>query len=113
MSTGERDPRAIRRPLTPDTAVESGGLRLTPHQLAHLRTRLMVQPPGPDNMPESMEAITERSRRITGIPPDVLLTLEAIHLLAEQGNIAARWLYEQERIRLGIDRPSYHYRREP
>lgn len=110
--SGDRDPRSIRRALSPET-VEAGGLRLTPHQLAHLQTRIMVQPPKDGEPPESIDAITERSRRVTGIPADVLFTLEAIHLLAEQGNAAAKALYEQERLRLGIDRPAYHYRREP
>jgi len=30
------------------------------------------------------------------------MTLEALRQLAEQGNLAAKWLWEQERIKFGI-----------
>jgi hypothetical protein len=108
VSTGERDPRAIRRPLTPETAEDHGGLRLTRHQLEHLRTRLQVQPPGPDTN-NGIAEMMERGKRLQGIPGDVLFTLEAIRLLAEQGNAVAAELYQSERIKLGIDRPSFHF----
>ena len=40
-----------------------------------------------------------------GIPYDVLFALEALRQQAEQGNRFARFMYEYEREKLGIDRP--------
>ena len=41
-------------------------------------------------------------RRISGLPGDVLLTLESLRALAEQGNRVATQLYERECKRLGL-----------
>jgi hypothetical protein len=74
-------------------------LEFTEEQRRALSSRLMLQPPGTEM------ARLERSR-IEGIPADVLATLEAIKLLADQGNRVAQDLYMAERRRLGIDIPS-------
>lgn len=44
-------------------------------------------------------------RAVEGIPGDVLFALEALRQQAEQGNQFAKFMYEQERESLGIDRP--------
>ncbi len=83
------------------------GLDLTLHQRLHIQKgRSTVRPPTPDEG-RAVAAVARETqgRRVEGIPLDVLMTLEAVRQLAEQGNLAAKWLYEQERERLGIDRP--------
>ncbi len=74
---------------------------LTEEQRKALSTRLMVQPPG---TPQHWD---ER-KRLNGLPFDVLLCLESLHLLAEQGNKVAEALYERERERFGLARPRIH-----
>lgn len=81
----------------------------TPEQRAALSNRLMIQPPENAADVREFERMRQR-RRIEGLPLDVLLTLESLKLLAEQGNRTAAALYASERIRLGIDRPSWHGR---
>lgn len=84
---------------------ETRGWHLTPGQrLRVVRGRTMIQPPGPDDRQTVLANARDMTRTGTGtgIPSDVLMTLEALRHLAEQGNIAAGWLYERERERLGI-----------
>lgn len=70
-----------------------------------LRGRQVVQVPA---QPVDLRLVMAGSAgvRHEGIPVDVLMTLEALRQLAEQGNLAAKWLYDQQRVQLGIDRPS-------
>lgn len=63
--------------------------------------RRMLQPPGPSDVAPPFAAMS-----MEGIPGDVLFTLEALRQLAEQGNQVAQMLYDRERDRLGIDRPT-------
>lgn len=74
---------------------------LTEEERRALSTRLMVQPPG---SPQSWD---ER-KRINGLPMDVLLLLESLRLLADQGNKVAAFLYEKERQRFGLA-PAKHF----
>lgn len=73
-------------------------LFLTEKQRLRLQSRLLIQPPGPG---QSLPDIG----RIRAMPNDVLLALEALRNLAEQGNIVAQDLYMSERKKLGIDQP--------
>ena len=57
--------------------------------------RLKIQPP-------EGRARGEFDRRISGLPGDVLLALESMRALAEQGNRIAAQMYEYETKRLGL-----------
>ena len=85
------------------------GWHLTPAQRAMVvQGRNMIQPPGPDDakaIAANMRAMSATGRGTGGVPPDVLMTLEALRQLAEQGNLAAKWLYEEERAKFGISTP--------
>jgi hypothetical protein len=77
-------------------------LELTKRDAKRLtRSRRLLQPPAPGQ--PLLGALGER--RVEGIPLDVLLTLEALRQLGEQGNVIAERIYQHERERLGIDRP--------
>lgn len=88
------------------------GWHLNVRQRARIvQGRAMVQKPT-----EADRAIVEANARamtatgskatIQGIPIDVLMTLESLRQLADQGNRAAKWIYEEERRKLGIDLPA-------
>jgi hypothetical protein len=77
----------------------------TEEQRQALSSRLIVQPPPSAAAVERHADIARQRKRIEGLPIDVLEALEALRLLAEQGNLVARELYSIERERLGIDRP--------
>jgi hypothetical protein len=66
----------------------------------------MLQPPTEADAGVVLAAASS-TRTIEGVPVDVLITLESLRQLAEQGNLAAKWLYEEERVKLGIDRPLF------
>lgn len=79
--------------------------RLTEQQRRRLSDSLLLQKPPDAPARETFEELSRRIKTIEGIPVDVLFTLEAIRLQAEQGNKVAEWLYWAERRRLGIDIP--------
>lgn len=58
---------------------------------------MRVQPP-----PPGAATIPLNVRAREGVPFDVMLTLEAIRQLADQGNELAAFIYAQERKNLGI-----------
>ena len=72
-----------------------------------LRGRSVIQPPTESDR-AAIRAASLSPKHIEGIAADVLMTLEALRLLAEQGNLAAKYIYEEERIKLGIDRPLFN-----
>lgn len=80
-------------------------LRLTRHQIAHLATRLQVQPPPPG---VTLDPNPTGRVRGWGVPRDVLLTLESLRVLAEQGNTVAEAFYLRECERFGIE-PRRHF----
>lgn len=77
--------------------------RLTEAQRQALSDSIMLQKPPNAAAVESFAEFARMKKTIEGIPVDVLFTLEAIRLQAEQGNRVAEWLYWTERERLGID----------
>jgi len=79
------------------------GLTLTPHQKAHLANRLMLQ--GTLGASPAAIAAHRRSieRNLNGIPGDVLFALDALRLLADQGNIVAKDLFDSEVERMGLN----------
>lgn len=95
----------------PDETAEERNRRLgyRPLTLSEKQRRVLesrgiqrVQPPGPGD-----RLIPLQVRGREGVPFDVMLTLEAIRQLAEQGNALARFIYDQERRALGIDVPRH------
>jgi hypothetical protein len=84
--------KSLKEELNPD----GRPLNLTPTFRARLEgnQRLKLQPP--DGNSEDF------NRRIAGLPGDVLLALESIRALAEQGNRIAAQVYEYETKRLGL-----------
>lgn len=82
----------VRRPLT---------LSDRQRRLMESRGRTIVQP-RPYDVPPFILDLRNRE----GVPQDTVFALEAIRHLAEQGNNFAKFIYEYERSRLGIDRPA-------
>ena len=89
------DPRKYLRPE--DTAPIGQGLKLTPEFRRRMEAdhKMRIQPPTEQDQ-------RDFDKRISGLPGDVLLTLESIRLLADQGNRIAEWLYVRECKKLGI-----------
>ncbi len=50
-------------------------------------------------------------RVVDGLPGDVFMTLDALRLLADQGNQLAADVFDHESRRLGLTRPLVSYRR--
>lgn len=86
------DQSALRRELNP----AGRPLNLTPEFRQRLEgnQRLRLQPPDGSK--------PDFDRRISGLPGDVLLALESLRALADQGNRIAARLYVHECKRLGL-----------
>lgn len=81
--------------------------RLTEAQRKRLSDTLMLQKPPDEQSMATFAELVRRQKRLSSLPIDVLFTLEALRLLADQGNIVAQELYWSERVRLGIDIPKH------
>lgn len=83
------------------------GLTLTEAQRQALSTRLMLQAPGPTRITvRQLAAIrADLDSRIAGLPPGAFMALDALRLLADQGNEVAKYLFDSESERLGLTRP--------
>jgi hypothetical protein len=81
-----------RRPLT---------LSEQQRRVMERRGIMLVQP-----RPLGVPPIPLGVRLPSGVPYDVALTLEALRMLAEQGNRVAAFVYEQECRSLGITPPA-------
>ena len=86
----------VRPTLKEELNPRGEGLRLTETMRARLEgnQRMKLQPPSGKT--------PDFDRRISGLPGDVLLTLESMRALAEQGNRQAAMIYEYETKRLGL-----------
>lgn len=78
-------------------------LDLTAHQRQHLATRLMAQAPRGLSIRAIAQTRRLYDRAIAGLPGDVVMALDSLALLAEQGNEVAKVMLEDECKRLGID----------
>lgn len=83
-------------------------LTLTPHQRLHLANRIMLQGPGDASPGEIAAHQRGLSRMLNGIPGDVLFALDALRLLADQGNVVARDLFQSEIERMGLTQVRYY-----
>lgn len=90
--------------VTDFTGATHRAMTLSPEHRKLIETRLMVQTPSSD--PTILRAT---KRKIEGLGQDQLMALEALDLLAEQGNEVAKFLLVQERKNLGIDRRHYSF----
>lgn len=92
-----------------------GGLRpgftLTEHQRVHIANRLMLQLPNDTPVRELAAFRASIEKAVNGIPGDVLFALETLRLLADQGNVVARDLFDDEVERLGLTRAIRSYTR--
>jgi len=77
----------------------------TEDQRARLSTRLMVQPPSALVDVQSYGRWKAAVKRVNGLPVDVLMVLEALVMLAEQGNEVAAELYYDSCTEFGITFP--------
>lgn len=84
------------------------GLQLTPHQRVHLQSRLMLR--GPAHATPAEIAAHQRTVAgfLNGLPGDVLFALDALRLLADQGNEVAAYMLDRETERLGLTRPKHY-----
>lgn len=80
---------------------------LTEAQARAFSTRLMLQRPEFIGVSERQrKAIAkELDARVKGLPPGAFMALDALRLLADQGNETAKWLFDHESEQLGLTRP--------
>ena len=105
-----RSADAIDRAIELDRAIETRerGWRLNPrHRARVVQGRGMVQAPTEEQRRVIKAAVG--AGKAEGIPFDVLMTLEALRQLGEQGNRVAKKLYEEERLKFGIDRQVFSH----
>jgi len=82
-------------------------LTLTEAQRRALSTRIMLQMPREVGRDDAKFIARLVEKTLNGIPGDVLFTLDAIRLLADQGNVVAQELFEMEIERLGFTTKSF------
>jgi hypothetical protein len=86
-------------------------LELTEAQRRALSTRLMAKAPA-DLSPRQIAAVRhDFDRKVRGLPGDVVMALDSLRMLAEQGNIVAADLFDSESAKLGLTRPTTSYRK--
>lgn len=91
----------------PRLVKSEGGWELNVRQRARVvRGRTMIQPPTEEDA--KIVRANALARPVNGIPVDVLMTLQALRDLADQGNLAAKWLYEEESRKFGLTSPIVH-----
>lgn len=91
--------------------VPPAGFRLPEHVRRAFSSRLMLQ--APTNLtPRQIAAIRQDlDSRIDGLEQGAFMALDALRLLAEQGNEFAKFIFDRESARLGLTRPFHSYRR--
>lgn len=80
---------------------------LTEAQARAFSTRLMLQRPELFGISEREQKriAAELDRRVKGLPPGAFMALDALRLLADQGNVTAAFLFDHESEKLGLTRP--------
>jgi hypothetical protein len=85
-------------------------LDLPEHVRREFSTRLMLQlPPSSLTERQKAEVRADMNRVIMGMPGDVFMALDALRLLAEQGNVVAADLFAHECDRLGLTKKFFSY----
>lgn len=83
-------------------AFREPGLQLTPEAVERIKRKGRSRIRKPANPREAQEWMDAARRARPGIPGDVLLPLNALRQLADEGNRVAAILFESECKRLGI-----------
>jgi hypothetical protein len=86
-------------------------LELTEAQRRFFASRLMLQLPAGVPPRELASVRRDMDRVVKGLPGDVFMALDALRLLADQGNAIAADLFDVESRRLGLTRPLTSYRK--
>lgn len=86
-------------------------LTLNEGQRRLLSNKLMLQLPTGIGPRELASVRRDMDRVISGLPGDVFMALDALRLLADQGNVIAADLFDSECRRLGLTRPSFSFGR--
>lgn len=108
-----RDVEARTRPPAPGPVTDLAGVTHLPFVMTPELRKSMAQRVAlavPTNARDVVDV--ERMDRIQGLPVDVLLVLESIAVLADNGNAIAARILVDERRRLGIDPGQVSYRKE-
>lgn len=84
-------------------------LEFSPHERWLLSTRIMVQAPQGMTTEQIRSTQAFVGRAVKGLPPDVFMMLDALRLLADQGNDIAKALFDRECAALGLTRPFASY----
>jgi hypothetical protein len=85
-------------------------LELSEQHRRQLSTRLMLQLPADASAREVARVRADLDRVVMGLPGDVFMALDALRLLADQGNEIAKDLFDFESRRLGLTRPMFSFR---
>lgn len=86
-------------------------LELTEKQRRALSTRLMVQAPRGLSASQIANVRRDMDRVVNGLPGDVFMALDMLRLLADQGNVLAADLFDQEVEKLGLTKKFTSFRR--
>lgn len=89
-----------------------GAMRLDPFARAVLANRLMLQAPEGLTPRQIKNVANDLDRRIRGLPPGAFMALDALRLLADQGNSFATYMLELESKKLGLTEPFASYVRD-
>lgn len=85
-------------------------LHLPEHVRREFSTRLMLQlPPAALTERQKAEIRADMNRVVMGLPGDVFMALDALRLLAEQGNDVAADLFATECDKLGLTKKFFSY----
>lgn len=118
MTTNRRRPRIIGADARADGArieearfVPPAGFRLPEHARKAFSSRLMLQAPA-GLTPAQVESIRrDLDTRVDGLEQGAFMALDALRLLADQGNEVAKDLFDAASADLGLTRPFHSYHR--
>lgn len=88
----------------PKPAVPQGFV-LPEHARKAFSSRMMLQAPSGLTPDQIARVRRDLDSVVKGIPQDVFMVLDSLRLLADQGNLLARDLFDHESARLGLTRP--------
>lgn len=89
----------------PAPASPGPGFQLTEAQRKALSNRLMLQAPIDLSPSQILSIARDLDARVAGLPPGAFMALDALRLLADQGNEVAKDLFEHGSWQLGLTRP--------
>lgn len=82
-------------------------LELPEHVRRAFSDRLMLQVPIAPSERERARVRRDMDAAVMGLPGDVFMALDALRLLADQGNEVAKILFDSECEKLGLTRPKF------